>query len=206
MTRTMLSKHMYLLGFFALLASPGCGIGGALTAKSEALAPRYFEPEVAPAAVSTKAQPGSEVRLGRISAASHLRDRRVVKRDAELVFDDEKRWTERPDAYLRRAVARVLYEEQGVKQAVSGAAPVLDCELVHFEEVEAGGKARSVRVGVVYAYHDERSVLASETFSVDVPIDGEGDTGVVRAYEKALRQVVDRVVAKVGALPMKAAP
>lgn len=201
----------YFLGFLLTALVPGCGIGGSLTAKGEALAPRYFEPEIAPPTTTTaaKAVPGApapEVRLGRISAASHLRDRRVVKRDAELVFEDEKRWTERPDAYVRRALAHALYEEQGVRQAVSGSAPVIDCELTHFEEIEQDGKSKKVRIGLVYAFHDERTVLAGETFTVEVPIEGEGDSNVVHAYEKALRQVVERVVAKVTALPQKTAP
>ncbi len=204
MNRPKLPKSFYLLLFFVLCAMPGC----ALTSKSDALVVRYFEPEVTSSGATKAAATGAgpEVRLGRMSAASHLRDRRVVKRGAELVFDDEKRWTERPDAYLRRALARALFDEQGVKQAISGVAPVLDCELLHFEENEAENKTKSVRVGVVYAFHDERNVLAGETFSVDVPVEGEGDANVVRAYEKALRQVVDRIVSKVAALPAKAAP
>lgn len=145
--------------------------------------------------------------MGRISAASHLRDRRVVKKaDSEMEFDDQKRWTERPDSYLRRAVSHALYEEQGMKQAVSGTAPVLDLELLHFEELQEGGRTTKVRVGVVYALHDERTVLAGETFTLVVPIGGEGDGNVVRAYATALRQVVDRIVAKVGPAAIKPAP
>jgi len=193
-------------GLFAVcLTVAGC----ALTSKADALAFRYFEPMVpAPAAqVAPSAAARGELRLGRISAASHLRERRVVRKDdAEVAFDDERRWTERPDAYLRRALARALYEEQGMKQSVSGQSPVLDCELLHFEEVQEGGRTQKVRVGMVYALHDDRTVLVGETFVVIVPIEGQGEGGIVRAYEKALRQLVDRTVSKVMPAAQKASP
>jgi cholesterol transport system auxiliary component len=192
----------------ALFAVCSTVAGCALTSKADALSFRYFEPMVpAPQGQVAPGGPRGELRLGRISAASHLRERRVVRKDdSEVAFDDERRWTERPDAYLRRALAHALYEEQGMKQSVSGQSPVLDCELLHFEEVQEGGRTQKVRVGMVYALHDERSVLVGETFVVVVPIEGQGESGIVRAYEKALRQLVDRAVSKVTPAAQKPSP
>lgn len=183
--------------------------GCALTSKADALVPRFYEPELPERTTPVAASAGArgEVRIGRISAASHLRDRRVIKKgDSELEFDDGKRWTERPDAYLRRALAQALYEEEGIKHAVSGVAPVLDCELLHFEEIHESGRPQKVRIGLVYALHDDRTVLVGETFTVSVPIEGLGEDATVHAFEKALRSVVDRIVTKVAPVAAKNTP
>ena len=196
------NSRTYFTSCIAAVALAGC----ALTSKADALNVRYFDMEVPAnaAGATTAAMATKEVRIGRISAASHLRDRRVSRKsDSEIDFDEQKRWTERPDSFLRRALAHAFFEEQGMKQSVSGLAPVFDCELLHFEEIVEGGRTTKVRVGIVYALHDERSVLVGERFTVVVPVEGTGDPGVVHAYEKALRQVVNRVVTTIGPSAVK---
>jgi ABC-type uncharacterized transport system auxiliary subunit len=170
--------------------------GCALTSKSDVNTVHYYEPDSFSARKTEPKERGTvEVRLGRISGATHLRERRVVRMStAEISLDDEHRWTERPDVYLRRALARQLFDEMGLRQSVSGLAPVLDAELVKFEEVVRDGKRVAVRVGVVYALHDEHSVLGGETFEVESAIaDPLAEGAIVAAYGKALREVVERI-------------
>jgi ABC-type uncharacterized transport system auxiliary subunit len=181
--------------------------GCALTSKSDVTAVHYYEPEGFPAKkADAKARGEVEVRLGKISSASHLRERRVVRKStSELALDEEHRWTERPDVYLRRALARQLFDEMGLRQSVSGLVPVLDAELVKFEEVERDGKRVAVRIGVVYALHDDRSVLGGETFEVESAVeDPSSEAAIVAAYGKALREAVERIGATVASSAARA--
>lgn len=178
------------------LALAAFASGCALTSKSDVTAVHYYEPDGFSARkAEPKARGEVEVRLGRISGATHLREMRVVRKStAEISLDEEHRWTERPDVYLRRALARQLFDEMGLRQSVSGLAPVLDAELVKFEEIERDGKRVAVRIGVVYALHDDRNVLGGETFEVESAIaDPSSEGAIVAAYGKALREVVERV-------------
>src|SRR5688572_26651074 len=90
--------------------------GCALLGKSEAFVPRYFSPDTSshgkPKAASAARADGALLKLGRITAASYLGER-IVFRDSnyELNFYEERRWTERPEDYLRRALSRALFEE-----------------------------------------------------------------------------------------------
>ena len=186
-----------LLCALSALFAAGC----ALTTKSEPTAPRYFSPERAgdvtrPA--TRQAGPMAELRLGRVSAASHL-DERIVYRDSEyeLGYYQERRWTESPDQYLKRRLARVLFEERGLLRVVGGAAATLELELVAFEEIRA--PKRLARVQVTTRLHDQRSVRWEETLTVDQPVAATGDGAdvMVEALGTALRAVVDRVADRV---------
>src|SRR4029078_3767284 len=78
------------------------------------------------------------LRLGRVVAGSSCPEQ-IPYRDSdhELGFYEERRWTERPEVYLRRALARALFEERGATRVVSGFAPTLDVELTAREEIRA---------------------------------------------------------------------
>src|SRR5277367_4528502 len=117
----------------ALAAMPAC----ALLDKSDPMTPRYFSPESA--AVTRDVDPrdsGLELRLGRVNSDAFIRDR-MIHRDSpyELGYYDERAWTEKPETYVRRAVERKLFDEQGVRRIVSGSATTLDVDVVAFEEV-----------------------------------------------------------------------
>src|SRR5689334_19308246 len=87
-----------------IVLSNGC----ALTQKATPINARYFSPEPAASSRSPAAEraagSGLELRLGRVMAGAHIRER-IVYRDSEyeLGFYDDRLWSERPDAYLRRA-------------------------------------------------------------------------------------------------------
>jgi cholesterol transport system auxiliary component len=191
----------------------------ALTSKSEPLTPRYFAPEyiaAAPrhvvAASTASAAAPRQLRLGDVLGGTHLRERMLFRDgDNALGYYEERRWTERPEDYLRRALARALFEERGLQRVVAGAAPTLEVELIAFEEVRA--PVRKVRLQAVVLLHDERVVRLEETVTVERPVRGTGADdarAVVAALSEALRAgvtyIADRVAAQIAAAPPAEVP
>src|SRR5690606_27456135 len=118
---------------------------------------------------------GARLRLGRISASDHLRERIVFRTsEVELAAYEDRRWTEEPEEYLRRSLARALFEDQGLVQAIAGAGPTLDVELLAFDEVRRGDD-RSALVVARVALHDDRVVLDGTTVRVEVPVGDPAD-------------------------------
>ncbi len=194
---------MRALGWLlAVCFASGC----ALTGKADVVPPRYFDPELAQprdahdasAARPTAGEEAPEIRLGRVSAASHLRERFVVRSsDVAVDFDEVRRWTERPEVYLRRRLSRSLFEQRGMRQGMNYLSPVLDVELTAFDEVKPSEGEHRVRVAVMYAIHDERAVFGGETYAADLKVAGEGDEAVVRAFSIALDDVIARIASRV---------
>jgi cholesterol transport system auxiliary component len=189
-----------------LAAAAGC----ALTSKSDPMIPRYFSPDESrgrgqvAASTSTPERdtgtPGIELRLGRITAASYLGER-IVFRDSnyELGYYEERRWTERPEAYLRRAVARALFEDRGLRRVVSGAGPSLDIELSELSELRS---PPIVRVRATYVLYDERLVRRQATVTIERPIPSAATASqsaetsaraMADAFGDAVNQIADRV-------------
>jgi cholesterol transport system auxiliary component len=192
-------RFAWILCSLAALSAAGC----ALTSKSEPIAPRYFSPERASDAArsSTKlAGVPPELRLGHINGASHL-DERLIFRDSdyELGYYEERRWTEEPAEYLRRRLARVLFEERGLRHVVGGFAPTLEVELTSFEEIRS--PKRMARVQVAVRLQDARIVRWEETMTVDQPItsNDKGDLAdaMVAALGVALSTTVDKIAERV---------
>lgn len=201
-----------VLARWALTFLLGTAVGCALTSKSEPMTPRYFSPDEARGrgqiAASTTGERevethAAELRLGRITAASYLGER-IVFRDSnyELGYYEERRWTERPEAYLRRAVARALFEDRGLRRVVSGAAPTLDIELSELAELRS---PPIVRVRATYVLYDERLVRRQATLTIERPIPSaptpsQGAETAARAmadaFGDAVNQIADRVVAE----------
>lgn len=195
----------------ACAALAGC----ALTAKGEPLRPRYFTPEATEPAARVLRAPASNVqlRLGRVVAGSSLREQIAYRNsDHELGFYEERRWTERPEVYLRRSLAHALFEERGATRVVSGAAPTLEVELTAFEEIRA--PAHKARLQAIAILHDERIGRFEQTITVERPIarapDARKDESLVQALSEALAQGVaeisDRVLAQLAASAPPEAP
>ena len=192
------AQRAWLLCAAAALLCGGC----ALTSKSEPIAPRYFSPErpasAAPAGVKPVQSP-YELRLGRVFGSSHL-DERLVYRDSDyqLGYYEERRWTEEPAEYLRRCLARVLFEDRGLRHVVGGVGPSLEVELTGFEEIRS--PKRVARVQLTVRLQDARTVRWEETMTVEQPItDTSGDPAstMVAAISVALGAAVDRVADRV---------
>lgn len=171
----MKSKQLSALVLFSFsLLGSGC----ALTSKSEVLDVRYFTPERVKTEL-TSARPPSDptkggalgLELGRVSSSSHIREK-MAFRDAswEIGYYEDRRWTERPEAFVRRELGRTLFEERGFRRSVGAAnAPTLEIELLAFEEIRAK-PTRAARVQLRMILHDGRDVLLEETVTIDKPL------------------------------------
>lgn len=208
-----MTRSVTLWAVLALQTTSAC----ALLGKSEPLELRYLSPESIherarrPASPAVTAPRDLALYLGRVGSSSHLRER-VVFRDAdhEVGFYEDRRWTERPEVYVQRALERALFDEGAVTRRVQAASPTLTANLLEFEEVRA--PHLGVRLSIAFALRDDRSVLRGRTVTVERPA-GEGDAAsqprrVAAAMGDALRAAVDEivvdVVAGLAALPAPA--
>lgn len=189
---------MRWLAVVVLCTCPAC----ALTSKAEPLTPRYFspEPESAPAATAPASTP-VELRLGEVAAAAHLEERIAYRpSEGELGYHESWRWTEPPQAYLRRALARELFERRGLVRVVSGNAPTLSVELTSFEELR-GGPARA-RVELAFVLRGERRALLERTLRKELPLPADASDEplrLTRTLSRALESAVSEVAEMVSA-------
>ena len=197
----------------ALAALPSTTPGCAFFTKSDPVVLRYFSPEPIgvppdPAGVAQAMPPTSlDLRIGRVNAASYLKDRIAFRdKDFEIGYYDDLRWTEKPEAYLRRALSRALFEEQGVCRIISGSGPTLDVDLDAFEELRYPRHA--ARIQVTWALRDDQRVQIQETLTIERVIpssEPSGPVGIAAAMAEAFDESVKRVVARVvGALSKSA--
>lgn len=164
----------------------------ALLSKSDPIVPRYFTPETATGG-DPVAETGLELRLGRVNADEYLKDK-IVHRDStyEVGYYEERLWTDKPEAYVRRALARAIFGHRGVREVVSGVGTTLDVDVVAFEEVRT---PRHVgRVELAFVLYDDRVVRLSRSIAVERPIaDSKGDGAAVAAVE-AIGEALDAAV------------
>ncbi len=183
----------------ALCSTVGMLPACALLTKSRPLMPRYFAPDVelsaAPPATTSPSHGEQRLRLGRVRAGAHLMERMVYRTSgSEIGYYEDRRWTERPESYLQRALSRSLFEQRGVTRVVSGIAPTLTAELVAFEEIK--GDNHRARVEVVMSLDDAGVSVLERTIVVEVPVEGASDadpTPVVRALARALSDAVEQI-------------
>jgi len=178
-----------------LLLLSGC----ALTSKSDPMEVRYFTPESsvggtrAQTAVPVSAE-GLGLALGRIRASAYLRERIAFRASAnELGFYETQRWTERPESYLRRALATSLFEQRGLEPNLGGPGATLDVELVAFEETRM--PTRVARLQIVYVLYGAGAPSIVRTVTVERTIERSADPtlDVVRALSAALDEGVARI-------------
>jgi cholesterol transport system auxiliary component len=183
----------------ALLSVSPVALGGcAFFGKSEPLSPRFYDAENDPSdraakqAQGVRANDGPGLRLGRVIGGAHLRERIAFRNSArELGFYEERRWTERPEVYVRRAISRALFDERAVTHIISGGGPMLEVELTDFDELRAPKHA--VRVAMRVALLNLRTVSMERTFTVELPVkDGDRFDAVAEAMAQALEQCVQR--------------
>jgi cholesterol transport system auxiliary component len=194
------------------VATVACMSGCALLTKSEPLTPRFFsvEPPSMPPSRPPAAGSGAlELRLGRVTSAAFLGERIVYRMSAsELGFYEDRRWTEKPEAYFRRSLVRALFEDAAFAHVVAGAGPQLDVDLVEFTELK--GAEHVARVRAVFALFEARYVRAEGTVTAEVPVapvtEAKGDAdadaeaeaeAVVAAMSRALDGAVGQIVVRV---------
>jgi uncharacterized lipoprotein YmbA len=178
--------------------------GCALLSKSEPFSVRYFSPEASASlpALAPATHASFGLRIGSVSSSAVLGPRIVYRRSLhELGVYDEMRWTERPEDYFRRELSRVLFEERGLTRVVSGPAPLLDVELVAFEEVR--GDKPCARMQLVFTLSDDRRGHEEQTLTLEEPLKKGKDEhdhdmeaivqALSRVLERGVTQVADRV-------------
>lgn len=181
-----------------VMVSAAAALGGcALTSKGDTLDPHFFTPEPAlvPRASSAAAKASGPLRLGRVRGAVSIKEKIIYRESLyEVGYYEERRWTEKPEVYLRRALAQALFEEGGWVETASG--PTLEAELFAFEEVR--GAKPFVRVGVTVVLRDDDTASIERTLIVEEPIvAAAGDTAptaLVRAFSLALTKTVAKTV------------
>jgi cholesterol transport system auxiliary component len=166
------------------------------------LHPRYFDAEVVTAARPAPAASGGThpLRLGHVVGSSYLRERIAYHvSEHELGLYDQLRWTERPEDYVRRALARALFEERNLTNTVSGVVPALEVEVTDFAELKQPQHAVRVRARVVLV--EQRAVRFERTFTVEQSVAKGDDFGLVPAamsdaLSKCVEQIADAVSAE----------
>lgn len=163
-----------------------CVAGCALTSKSPPLEQRYFSAEVQPHAAASASATTRALRLGRVTLAPHLRGA-IVHRDSdvELAPYGTLRWSDSPDVYVIDALRGVLFDARRFDQGVAGNVPILDIEVVAFEEIRHG-TARSGRVQLRYVLRDDEHVLARGVAFAEKPAADPDIAVVVTAIRAAL--------------------
>jgi ABC-type uncharacterized transport system auxiliary subunit len=171
--------------------------GCALTEKSKPLDVTFYTPECIRTGVeSHQAAPGPALRLGRVASGTDLGER-IVTRDGsyKVVYYDGRRWTERPQLYVQRALTRTLFEESGFHRALVGDVPTLDVEVLNFEEVTTPVQ-HAARITLRLILSTDR-VLFEDTVAVSEPVTGAHFDDFVAAMARALGTVSDEVVRRV---------
>lgn len=207
---TLRSMALYLCTAAAVLGTSAC----ALTSKADVVETRYFSPERVKPTLDSAAPPAPaprgaiELKLGRVSSGTSLRER-ISYRDAayELGYYEDFRWTERPDAYVRRALGRTLFEERGMHRVLGGSAPTLDVDVIAFDDLRlATGRAARVQLKIVL--FQDNLVLLEDTLTVDHAVPGEKPKfeDVIAAMAMALDSASEQVTRKVEAALLARAP
>ncbi len=185
------------VAFASLLLTQGC----ALLSKGDAMSPRYFSPAIEPVPESEAAAPSLELRIGQIEPAAHLSERIAYRvSDTELAYYDDRRWTESPERFVRRALESTLFETHAFRRVVSGDAATLDVEVLSFEELRAPERAR---LALLMTLRDQRHARLERTILVEVPLElGEtGDAGpaLATAMQSALASATKEIAERVSA-------
>jgi ABC-type uncharacterized transport system auxiliary subunit len=198
----------------AFLALPG--LGCALLSKDQPTLLRYYsldsprrsQPQGSIASPKgTAPTPMARLRVGRISAALYIRERMAFRESGfEIGFYDDFRWTERPESYVRRDLARALFEDEGVEEVVGGAGLTLDVDIDSFEEVR---DRHAAVVQLSWQLRDDMVVLQRRTVTVERPLgqdakDGSSHMALAIALSGAMEDAIHRLVGEV--LPRLSGP
>ena len=166
---------------------------GCITAQPPA-EPRYFSPglpQVSPGDPA-RAADGPLLRVRRVRAAAHLRDRMVWRNGVEIGFYDLLRWTESPARFVQSALEEELFERRGFRRSGASAVASLSTNLEAFDELL--GPAHEAAVALDVLLTDPQSgTLIDRTFEVRKPIAGEDPKDVADALGAALSEAVHEI-------------
>lgn len=181
----------------ALLLASACS----LTSNAPPLDVRYFSIDAAQRPPRLRAaMPTAALSLGRVHSSAFLRDQIVFRTDdGALGTYEQARWTEYPEAYLRRSLSDALFDDAGLVQRLGPDVPTLDVELLAFEEVRRGD-LRAGRVKASYRLRQGDRVLLSDVVAFERPAPAAGGMpAIVNAIENALSAVTASIASAVRA-------
>ncbi len=161
--------------------------------------PRYFQP-VLPvrAAAPAHGAGGSEaaaapLRLARMRSSAYLSERMVWRvSDVEFGFYDSRRWTEHPPHFVEQHLSRELFEVRGLRRARAGRVPILDVELLAFDEVLEPEHETRIVLRAILMDGQNLSLLERTYTEVEALEDGD-PASVTHSMGRALDRIVQRV-------------
>ena len=176
-------------------------LGCALMSKGAVVAPRYFSPVLPSPAAQVPSPPGARpalaLRMGQVEAASHLEERMAYRLNpTELGYYEDRRWTEEPQEYLRRALERELFERKHVRRVVTGPADTLDVELTAFEEIRQ--PSPHVRLALTFSLHDDRESFLEQSVVIERPLADGNEADRSERVASALGGALAEAVSKLG--------
>jgi len=135
-----------------------------------------------------------------VEAASHVEERFAYRsQPSELSYYEDRRWTEAPDRYLRRALERELFQRRGIRRIVSGPGSTLDVELSAFEELQS--PPARVRLVLSFSLHDDRQSQLEQSLTIERPLPasarGASASEVTAALTLALAAAVSEMSERV---------
>ena len=170
---------LLLLSTVTVPFAPGCG---ALSAANDPGEARFFSMERATSqTVAALAEvPGGtgdplKLRLGRVTGAPHLEER-IVYRDSahEVGYYREVRWSEPPELFLKRQLARVLFEERRIRHVMGGADKTLVVKLTALDELLSEREKLNESLQEILDKHTDPwgiKITMVEVKAVDLPIE-----------------------------------
>ena len=173
-----------------LLALACCGVS--CFSPRETLSIQYFAVD-APAVVAATDGAPFDLRLRRITCGDHLRERFVWARAGEYGFDETRRWTQMPIAFVQRALEGALFDSGAAQRQEGVGALTLDVRVEAFERtLDAAGDQARIVLHVAVANAVGRGKL-SRAYEALEPIDGTSGTAIAAAFSRALSDVVAAV-------------
>lgn len=171
------------------LAFAGC----TLLTKAEPLEVTYLAPPL-PEAPEAQAESGPALRMTRVSASAHLRERLLVaKGEHSYRQSDAWHWTEEPRGYLERSLSAVLFESGAFTRHLAGAPRTLEVELRAFEL--EGTEPVQAHVAAHLLLHDDSRALREVTIQSRVKVsDPEDPDAVAQAFGGALDEVAQALL------------
>jgi ABC-type uncharacterized transport system auxiliary subunit len=191
------NRLLWLAGVVAITTASG----GCLFRTAEA--PRFYRPasvaldgagetSAEDAAGTNGTADAKPIRLRAVRSAPFLRERMVWRAsDVEYGLYEQRRWSELPSRYVRRALTTALQNGRSLRIVDDVNAPRLDVELLAFDEVVAPKHEASVALGVTV--RDGERTRLDRTYASRVAIATGDGAATAQAMGKALDQVSKKV-------------
>ena len=167
----------------ALLFAAGCQLF-----PEPAPAPRVYSVPLAAGPPILPTAQAHRLRLRMVRAASHLDDDIAWRSGLQVGGHPGQRWSERPATVLQQALVAQLFSDGRLTRTEALDAPLIDVELLAFEEALATPPTTAVISIRAHVLDDRRSEVLDLPLTVTEPIEVTGDAteALARALGKGL--------------------